>query len=254
MQTEDYFFHDMGNLPIIISVPHGGTLNHDTIPKRKKGITGTDKHTITLAKELLNYFELQSELVLRKRERPSFIMARIPRRQIDFNRPKSKAFVSNNPLASKLYEFYHERLTNYIKLNIKRHQFSLLMDIHGFEKEKRPEGYRDVELVLGTDNLKSLFPSIPPKKDWSRTLRGKIINDLLELKLPIAPGFPKRKEYVLTGGFITCHYGASNFPGSKAIQFEFSDRIRLCEKTLRESMLKSISRSIIQYLHEEHVL
>ena len=42
---EDYMIYDTGNIPLIISVPHGGTLKIKNIPIRTKGILGIDKET-----------------------------------------------------------------------------------------------------------------------------------------------------------------------------------------------------------------
>ncbi|GAG86230.1 unnamed protein product [marine sediment metagenome] len=37
--------------------------------------------------------------------------------------------------------------------------------VHGqFEKNKRPPGYRDVEIVLGTKNLATIYPEPVPIK------------------------------------------------------------------------------------------
>ena len=133
--------------------------------------------------------------------------------------------------------------------NIKSFGRSLLIDIHGFEKNKRPPGYRDVELILGTNNLKSLFlEPIPKRRDWEENIRGKMIKRFLELGVPIAPGHPRRKEYVLTGGYITRIYGASNFSGSQTIQIEFSDKIRLYDKNLRTKVLIALAELFLNDL------
>jgi len=77
-----------------------------------------------------------------------------------------------------------------------------LIDIHGFDKANRPKGFRDVELVLGTNNLESMFKDKIPKHDRGKNFRGKIIKKFNELNIPIAPSLPSRREYVLTGGYI----------------------------------------------------
>ena len=50
---EKYIKLQKGNLPLIISVPHGGYKDYKELPKRKNGILGTDKATIKLANELI---------------------------------------------------------------------------------------------------------------------------------------------------------------------------------------------------------
>lgn len=253
MSIEENFFQKKGNFPVILSVPHGGTQLYDEIPLRKQGVLGIDKRTITLAKELINWIEHTSESIIKSKKTPSFIMARIPRKQIDFNRPISKAINGDNPLAREFYHYYHESLKEMIQENLKDFEASLLLDIHGFEKEKRPAGYRDVEVVFGTNNLKSLFSHEIAKRDRDKNIRGKLIKSLLELDLQIAPGYPRRKEYVLTGGYITRYYGASRLQNSQAIQIEFSDRLRITEKALRNSVLKQISKALIEYWIEKDI-
>ena len=118
---------------------------------------------------------------------------------------------------------------------------SLMIDIHGFEKDSRPQGFRDVDVILGTNNLESFFSKPIAKRDWGKNLRGKIIQEFLQLGIPIAPGHPRRREYVLSGGFITRQYGASQVSKSQTIQIEFSDRIRLHDKELKESVIRILT-------------
>ena len=72
------------------------------------------------------------------------------------------------------------------------------------------------------------------------TLRGKLVEKFIKLRVPIAPGHPNRKEYVLTGGYITSSYGASQIPKSQAIQIEFSDRIRIQDVQLKKKVIKTM--------------
>ena len=149
-----------------------------------------------------------------------------------------------------IYQCYHEKLRNIIKENIKIFNRSIIIDIHGFEKHKRPPGYRDVELILGTNNLNSLFNHAVPRRDWDKNIRGNIIKKFLDISIPIAPGHPRRKEYVLTGGFITQKYGAAQIPKSQAIQIEFSDRIRFHDEDLKKLVLTSLAEVLIDELSE----
>ncbi|MFX0075736.1 MAG: hypothetical protein ACFE96_09855, partial [Candidatus Hermodarchaeota archaeon] len=143
------------------------------------------------------------------------------------------------------------QLHELISYNIKKFKRSLLIDIHGFEKAKRPIGYRDVELVLGTNNLESMFPNKIPKKQWSRNFRGKIIRIFNQLNIPIAPGHHTRKEYVLKGGYIIQNYGASQIKNSQAIQIEFSDNIRMHDSELRKKTLKTLAQLFFEEIIRE---
>ncbi|MHA1282670.1 MAG: hypothetical protein ACTSQG_11850 [Promethearchaeota archaeon] len=227
-----------GNIPLVFSVPHGGIKDCHEIPDRKVGIKGIDKGTIRLTMDIIK--EIENNLY----GKPSCIIAKIRRSKIDFNRPKTHAFEKSSVLAKKIYDYYHEQLKIIIQSNIIKYGRSILIDVHGFEKNKRPSGFREVELILGTKNLKSLFNRPVLKRDWDKNIRGKIIKKCKENGISIAPGHPRRKEYVLTGGFITEFYGASNFKGSQAIQIEFSDDIRLYNNNLRKKIIKIISETL----------
>lgn len=247
----DYFQfikYSKGLIPLIISVPHGGTLECENIPKRINGIMGIDKGTIQFAKNLINYIEDFSLNYFTSKKNPSYIIAKVRRNKIDLNRNEKEAFSPNSNLARKLYQFYHNKIKELINYNLQMFNYSLLIDIHGFDKNKRPQGYRDVEIVLGTQNLSTFYNEPLSLKNRSKNLRGDIIKKFLELNIPIAPGHPRRSEYILKGGFITQQYGASNILGSQTIQMELSDRIRISDKELRKTVLDALANIILKNL------
>ncbi|MBY9016269.1 MAG: N-formylglutamate amidohydrolase [Candidatus Lokiarchaeota archaeon] len=242
VNLKDYIGYRKGNIPLIFSVPHGGTFTFENIPDRTNGIHGVDKETVRLAFDLIEKINKLFQLNSKDIRTPSYIISKIKRVKIDFNRKELEAFHVKSSLAREIYHSYHNKIYELISYNLNRFQRSLLIDIHGFEKAKRPKGFRDVELVLGTNNLESMFKDKIPKKDWSKNFRGKIVNKFNELNIPIAPGHHNRKEYVLTGGYIIQKYGASRIKDSQAIQIEFSDTIRLYDEELREKALNSLTQ------------
>ncbi|MBY9020840.1 MAG: N-formylglutamate amidohydrolase [Candidatus Lokiarchaeota archaeon] len=239
---KDYIEFKKGTIPLIFSVPHGGTSKFENIPDRTSGIYGVDRETVSLAFDLIKninkVFQFNSQVI----KSPSYILSKVERLKIDFNRKESEAFHAKSSLAKNIYQFYHDRINELISYNLSEFKRSLLIDIHGFDKSKRPKGFRDVELVLGTNNLKSLFKNKIKNQDRGKNFRGKIVKKFNELNIPIAPGHPKRREYVLTGGYIVQNYGASRIKDSQAIQIEFSDTIRLYDKMLREKTLNSLAQ------------
>ncbi|MFX1314735.1 MAG: hypothetical protein ACFE9T_02655 [Promethearchaeota archaeon] len=237
---------EKGTIPLILSVPHGGKLKCDEIPTRKNGILGIDKGTIRLTQKLMHYMKKYSKQKKLKSFKPSYIFSYIPRSKIDLNREKSQAYIQNSVVAEKIYHLYHNKIEQYILENLETFNTSLLIDIHGFEKSKRPSGFRDVELILGTNNLESFFSKPVSKRYWKNTIRGKIIKRFLKLNIPIAPGHPRRREYVLTGGYTTQKYGSLKISKSKTMQIEFSDRLRIYEKKLRKIVLKTLAGIIIE--------
>ncbi len=245
---KDYIEYEKGNLPLIISVPHGGMLECKDIPKRETGILGIDKGTIELARDLIEKMENIAEKFSLGGKEPSYIVSSVRRNKIDLNRPEEEAYNISSPLACQIYRYYHEKILQFVMENLKTFHYSLLIDIHGFESHKRPQGYRDVDIILGTDNLKTMFSTPVPKKNWNKNFRGKIINKFLELNIPIAPGRQRREEYVLTGGFTVLRYGASQIPNSQAIQIEFSDRIRYIDEDLKKRTVQSLAELLYDEL------
>jgi len=244
-----YIQHKKGTIPLILSVPHGGELKCEEIPTRSIGIRGVDKNTIFLAQDLIQ--QIKNIYFTRKNrpEIPSFVFSNVARNKIDLNRTIGKAFNQDSPLARKVYVSYHNTLKKFITLNIEVYNKSLLLDIHGFETRSRPRGFRDVDIILGTDNLKSLVGKPIKKSRWSDNVRGDIIKKFLELDIPIAPGHPRRREYVLSGGYITKKYGASQIKNSETIQIEFSDRIRIHNMDLKLIVLKSLAEILFKYFN-----
>ena len=185
---KEYIEFKQGNLPLIISVPHGGTLNVDSIPKRLGGVLGIDKGTIQFAKDLVKKIDTLAS------KRPSYIISKVHRSKIDLNRSKNDAFNQDSLLARELYTFFHNKIKDLILSNLRIYNYSLLIDIHGFEANNRPQGFRDVDIILGTNNLKSFFANPIPNKDWDKNIRGKIIKKFVELSIPIAPSHPRRRD------------------------------------------------------------
>lgn len=240
-----------GTIPLIFSVPHGGSTNFDNIPDRTDGILGIDKDTVNLTLDLIENINELFQQTKNDIKTPSYILSKIKREKIDFNRKELEAFYLGSNLARKVYHYYHNQVQELISYNLNKFKRSLLIDVHGFEKSKRPKGYRDVELVLGTNNLESMFPYRLAKKEWGKNFRGKIIRKFNELNIPIAPAYHTRKEYVLTGGYIIQKYGASRIKNSQAIQIEFSDKIRLYDDELREKTLNSLAQLFFEEFSQE---
>ncbi|MBN1801343.1 MAG: N-formylglutamate amidohydrolase [Candidatus Lokiarchaeota archaeon] len=242
-----YVHCEQGSIPIILSVPHDGRIECENIPKRTSGILGFDKGTMKLAKDLTDWFVKISQERIGKSHTPSQVVSKIRRSQIDLNRSPNQAFYEKSDIASKIFKKYHDTIRNITTENISKHGISILIDIHGFESHKRPPGFRDVDVILGTDNLKSFYSEDIPKLQWNNTIRGKLIRKFLKLGVPIAPGNPWEEEIVLKGGYIVQEHGASNNPRSRAIQIEFSDRLRLRNEDLKNLVLKNLAE---QFLNE----
>ncbi|TFG00220.1 MAG: hypothetical protein EU541_02950 [Promethearchaeota archaeon] len=254
-RIEKYILSQEGDIPLIISIPHGGTVKIKSIPRRENGVRGIDKATIKLGKDLIRNINSHLSKMSNELSIPYFVISKVHRAKIDLNRKKSKAYVEDCSISKKIYSLYHQKLRTYVLDSIKKFDKAILIDIHGFETDNRPNGFRDVDIVLGTNNLKSLYSDeIPKKKNWNKNIRGKIIEKMRELNVPVAPELSRRREYILKGGFITQKYGASEIKKSQAIQIEFSERIRLDFKgDKRKNVLNSLAELLVdEILYEDN--
>ncbi|MFX1499090.1 MAG: hypothetical protein ACFFBH_16355 [Promethearchaeota archaeon] len=245
---EKFIEYYKGSIPLIISVPHGGTRKIKIIPTRKEGIVGIDKKTREIASELIRTIEMlyQSQKAIKKT--PSYIVSTIHRSKIDINRKEAEAYDNSSILAKELYRYYHNKVKDLIFYNLLKFNRSIMIDIHGFEKINIPMGYRDVDIILGTNNLETLYSEPIAQRYWGNNLRGKIIKTFVKLGVSIAPGRQRRKEYALKGGYITRKYGASKIKGSQTIQIEFSDKIRLHNGNLRKKIIDTLANLLFEEL------
>jgi hypothetical protein len=244
----DYIKYHQGNIPLIISVPHGGSLKVQSIPMRSNGIIGMDKKTIELSISLVDKIKKHFDNKNSSNKSPSYIISKVHRSKIDINKIETDAYCHSSKLAKEIYGFYHEIIKKYIIYNMEHFNYSILIDIHGFEKNKIPKGFRDVDIILGTDNLKTISRDIIPRRLWKQNLRGKIIKKFLDLDIIIAPGHPMRSEYVLTGGYITKEYGANKINNSQTIQIEFSDKIRIWDNRIKNTVLCALAEVLCKDL------
>ena len=230
-----------GTIPLILSICHGGKIKIEEIPTRKEGMIGLDKKTIQMAFELIKSIEdiYQSKASVKKG--PSYILSKVHRSKIDLNRKESEAYDATSVLASQIYQNYHNKIEELIFYNLTRFNRSMMIDIHGFEKKDIPNGYRDVDIILGTNNLDTLFSVPIPIRLWGQNIRGKMIKAFINLGISIAPGHQRRKEFALKGGYITQKYGANNIENSQTMQIEFSDRVRIYNETLRKKVISALA-------------
>jgi hypothetical protein len=99
--SDGYVEYVPGDLPIIISVPHGGSLTPDALPDRAGAvITVGDAHTEELAREIADAF------MRRTGSRPTLVISRLHRRKLDPNRAVDEA-AQDAPPAMLAWREYH---------------------------------------------------------------------------------------------------------------------------------------------------
>lgn len=233
---ENYIEYWAGNLPIILSAPHGGRLTPDEIPDRTYGTMVTDDNTYELTKTLMD------TMMIRFGARPHVILCRLKRTKLDANRDSVEA-AQEDKYALRAWQEYH----HYIDAAKKKIEMDfgsgLFFDMHGHGKN--PDGFYDLrnwlgyllsgseldlsDSVLNTNTFKnkSSIRTLVDSSSFSfiEALRGPnsfgTLLDSLGFKcVPSVndPG-PKGMRY-FSGGYNTARHGSRNGGMISAIQVE----------------------------------
>ncbi|MGV3659569.1 MAG: hypothetical protein ACO1TE_05275 [Prosthecobacter sp.] len=113
-----------GTLPIILTVPHGGTLKPENVLARRYGVTGIDSNTAPLTEMIIE------ELAARYGGRPHAIFSRLHRSRLDPNREIKEA-AQGEPTAEAAWHGFHDSTQRACDAVMKKHGTGLLLDIHG---------------------------------------------------------------------------------------------------------------------------
>jgi N-formylglutamate amidohydrolase len=196
-----YLIQSTGTLPIMLSAPHGGTLQPEGIPVRQQGVTVLDYNTLALAQAT------QTRLAALTGKQAHLIAATISRKYIDFNRERSQAY--EHPALETLYTAYHQALAT-MRQNItdQAANCALLVDIHG-QSDSPNVTYRGTRNGT-TANLSALYAS--------GAFLESLANQSLGLDLNTSTG---TENPDFNGGHIVATYGRSSTPAQDAVQLEF---------------------------------
>ncbi|MCF7788522.1 MAG: hypothetical protein K9N47_20540 [Prosthecobacter sp.] len=123
-ELETYIEVRSGTLPIILTVPHGGTLKPDNVLARRYGVTGIDSNTIPLAEMIIE------ELEIRYGGKPHAIISRLSRTRLDPNRELEEA-AQGDPIAVAAWNRFHDSSQKACNSVMKKSGMGLLLDIHG---------------------------------------------------------------------------------------------------------------------------
>ena len=154
-----YIEYQPGELPIVISAPHGGRERPEEIPDRTKGVLAMDTNTQELARAVAD------EFFARTGQRPHLILCRLQRRKLDCNREIVEA-AAGHPVAGQAWREYHGFIETARATVVAKYGRGFYVDLHGHaHKEQRLElGYlldaaqlahSDAELRQGDFSAKS---------------------------------------------------------------------------------------------------
>lgn len=231
----------VGDLSVVISAPHGGNLEIPGVPPRKgdgleAGPAGfrvvRDGGTEELA------LEVARQLAERMEGRPSFVISRVHRRYVDFNRPPEIAV--ENAQARVVYDQYHAAVADAVRAIREKHDFGLLIDIHG-QGSSAETGYRGTSNGLTVTNSRKLVG------EEFHAGENCLLALLKKRSWKVHPDpFDGKEQAGFTGGHIVRTYGSHRSDGIDAIQLELGGNYR--KTAVRERIAKEMADAIAEYV------
>lgn len=253
----------VGSMPLIITVPHGGTLAPANIPDRScPGIvTVTDSHTMELAREISKVLGEKYGI------HPYLVICHLKRTKIDQNRGIDEGTCGHRAMVAPWNRF-HDYIDTALTDMVKQFGSALYIDLHGHghSKQRLELGYS-----LGINDLGNVYTSTNLETMWhqsslnnlrsihnGRDFRSFIIGDkafgtLMENEgFPAVPGkqepYPQSSDPFFNGGYNTRLYTGSEYPKVFGWQIESNyTGVRDTEES-RAAFARAFAEVIMQYM------
>ena len=264
LSTSEYIEYKAGNLPIVISAPHGGTLEPSEVPDRDCAGCSTirDFATDDLARKI--YDAIADEFGCY----PHVIINRLHRKKLDANREIVEA-AQGNPMAEQAWNEFHDFIESSKDSITANFAKGIFLDLHGHghDIQRLELGYLlsrsklqmsdtvlndasniDISSIMNlvNDNLNAI--------NHADLIRGATsFGEFYEIEnYPAVPcqtnPFPIGDEAYFSGGYNTVHHGSSGDGTIDGIQIECNrDGVRDTESN-RTAFAIATARVLKQYL------
>lgn len=260
---KDYIEYIAGNLPLIISVPHGGYLTPTDIPDRDcSGCSYLrDSNTQELAREMAQALYAHTGCW------PHVIINRLHRRKLDANRDLPEA-ADGDPQAAVAWEEFHAYTDVAKQAATSQFQKGLYIDLHGHAHsiQRLELGYlltasqlRQTDDSLNTTTLKArssirnLASNNLGQHKHAQLLRdvGSLGDLMMQRGYPAVPSsadpYPEETEPYFNGGYNTARHSSLSGGSIDGLQIECHwDGFRDNMTNIARSA-DSLSTAIIQY-------
>ncbi|MDX9929176.1 MAG: T9SS type A sorting domain-containing protein [Bacteroidales bacterium] len=235
-----YIEYRAGNLPIIITAPHGGTLEPSEIPDRTCGITGIDSRTQTLIREM------EYEIYQLTGGYPHIIICRLARVKLDANRDYDEATCGNPEAAPYWYE-WHKFIDSAAARVTKYWGKGFYIDIHGHGHDvprlelgyllsaadlRLPDMILNNPAYIQSSSIRTLAGSNYNTLTHADLLRGELsLGTMLQnAGIPAVPSmqdpYPQTGEKYFSGGFNTYRHSSHLGGTVDGVQIEHHSSIR----------------------------
>ncbi len=254
-----------GNLPIIISVPHGGYLEPDSLPNCPNCAMVRDAYTQEIGRGLSEALYQETGCY------PHVIINLLHRKKMDANRNLEEA-TGGFPLMEQAWYGYHRFIDSSKVQIVNNYDRGLFLDLHGhghdiqrieigylLTKSELQLTYAELNTdefiqessihILATDNVQTL--------EHADLLRGThSFGTLLDDKgFPSVPStsdpFPLANDPYFTGGYNTRRHGSIDQGDTDGMQLEFNQSIRF-DSDIRAELIQDLSLTVIEYINAHY--
>jgi N-formylglutamate amidohydrolase len=170
--------------------------------------------------------------------KPSFVISRVHRRYVDFNRPPEIAVEDSR--SRVVYDQYHEALRQAVRSIREAHGAGILVDIHG-------QGTSAATAYRGTTNGSTVSAVRSKFGEKAHSGEMSFLGLLKSTGWKVHPDpFDGKEQSGFTGGFIVRTYGSHRADGIDAVQIELGADYR--KAAVRERVARELADSIAKYM------
>lgn len=231
----------VGDMPLVISVPHGGNVKPTNIPDRTcdDATTVRDSYTIEIAKAI------EKEMMIKYGKKPFIIISHLARTKLDQNRALEESSCGNTDMNATWRKF-HNYIDTALNVAVKKYGEVLYIDLHahGHTIQRLELGYSLSISELGYVYTGTDLPNLGNKSSLNNLLKTRKdlnINQLLigdkafgtlmaNRGAPSVPSkqnaYPMASDPYFNGGYNTRLYTSSTYPNVYGWQIEMNSEAR----------------------------
>jgi hypothetical protein len=261
--ANQYTEYICGNLPVILSAPHGGELNPTNIPDRNciDCVIINDGFTQELVLDMYLLIKNKTGCY------PHAVINRLHRRKLDGNREIIEAANGNTNAENAWYEFHN--FTESAKKSVtESFGKGLYLDIHGHSHSKqrlelgyllytselkKSDAILNSQEYIGYSSIKNLVGDNLSQLTHAELLRGKYsLGSLMaDATYPSVPSlkdpFPMTADDYFSGGYNIARHGSYKSGTIDGIQIEINSDVRFNE-SVRHKFAEDLVDKIIDFL------
>ena len=232
-----YVFVQKGNLPIIISAPHGGNDVITGVPART-GVGVSDFVTVRDGGTEELAYALATAIQQRFGKKPYVVASKASRLYVDLNRSAANAY--EHPDAQAVYEYYHNTMKLYSRTVANKFHGGLVIDLHG-QATSSTTVFRGTRNGATVRHLRSAYGQ--SAHDGPNSLFGLLVTRGWVVDPPVLSATENTN---FNGGYIVGTYGSQLATAVDAMQFEFGSNYR-GTSTQRSQTAADLTDALVTY-------